>query len=236
MLIPHGFVIAIDGPVASGKGTVAAALAEKLGGFFMNTGGMYRAVALYCINSGIDVNNEAEAKRVLPEANIDIRGGKIFLNDDDVTERITELDTSRGSSVVAVYGSVREALVAKQQEIGQRVITQNQIVIAEGRDAGTTIFPTAKLRMFLTAGVEVRARRRQIQEQASGKNRELSEIIEDIEIRDRRDKGRVLSPLSSDPGKDGYWILDNSEQNSEQTIETIVEKLKEEGLIEDDQN
>ena len=236
MLIPHGFSIAIDGPVASGKGTVAAALAEKLGGFFMNTGGMYRAVALYCINSEIDINNEAEVKRILPEINVDIRGGKILLNSDDVTERITEVDTSRGSSVVAVYGSVRKALVAKQQEIGQRFITQNQIVIAEGRDIGTAVFPNARFRMYLTASVEVRAKRRQAQEEASGKHRDLTEIIEDLEIRDKRDKGRALSPLSSDPGKDGYWVLDNSEQNSEQTIEVIAEKLKEEGLIEDDQN
>lgn len=229
--MPQGFSVAIDGPVASGKGTTATALADKLGGFFINTGGMYRAVALLCIEREIDLNDEVKVTSVLPEANIEVKDRKIFLNGNDVTERIKEPDTSDGSSVVAVYGSVREALVKKQQEIGKRIINQGQAVIAEGRDAGTKIFPEAALKIFLTASMEVRAKRRQDQEKAKGRVKELSEIIEDINIRDKRDKGRIIDPLSSDPKKDGYWVLDNSGQAPEQTAEVIMQELVKRGLF-----
>jgi len=231
--MPQGFSIAIDGPVASGKGTTAAALADKLGGFFINTGGMYRAVALFCIERGIDINNEAKVTSILPEVNIEVRDGKIFLNGSDVTERIKEPDTSDGSSVVAVYGSVREALVKKQQEIGKRVIDQGKVVVAEGRDAGTRIFPGAALKVFLTASMEVRAKRRQVQYLVKGIKKEIQDLIEEIRIRDQRDTGRIIDPLSSDPGKDGYLVLDNSNQTSEQTAEVIMQKLIKRGLIDD---
>jgi cytidylate kinase len=231
--MPQGFSIAIDGPVASGKGTTAAALADKLGGFFINTGGMYRAVALFCIERGIDINNEAKVTSILPEVNIEVRDGKIFLNGNDVTERIKEPDTSDGSSVVAVYGSVREALVKKQQEIGKRAIDQGKIVVAEGRDAGTRIFPGAALKVFLTASMEVRAKRRQVQYLVKGIKKEIQDLIEEIRIRDQRDTGRIIDPLSSDPGKDGYLVLDNSDQTSEQTAEVIMQKLIKRGLIDD---
>jgi cytidylate kinase len=231
--MPQGFSIAIDGPVASGKGTTAAALADKLGGFFINTGGMYRAVALFCIERRIDINNEAKVTSILPEVNIEVRDGKIFLNGSDVTERIKEPDTSDGSSVVAVYGSVREALVKKQQEIGKRVIDQGKVVVAEGRDAGTRIFPGAALKVFLTASMEVRAKRRQVQYLVKGIKKEIQDLIEEIRIRDQRDTGRIIDPLSSDPGKDGYLVLDNSNQTSEQTAEVIMQKLIKRGLIDD---
>ena len=234
--MPQGFSIAIDGPVASGKGTTATALADKLGGFFINTGGMYRAVALLCIKQGIDLNNEVKVTSVLPEASVEVKDSKIFLNGNDVTERIKEPDTSDGSSIVAVYRSVREALVKKQREIGQRVIDQGKAVIAEGRDAGTKIFPEAALKIFLTASMEIRAKRRQDQEKAKGRIREITELIEDIDIRDKRDKGRIIDPLSSDPKKDGYWVLDNSGQTPEQTAEVIMQELIKRGLIKDDQD
>jgi cytidylate kinase len=234
--MPQGFSIAIDGPVASGKGTTAAALADKLGGFFINTGGMYRAVALFCIERGIDVNDEVKVTNILPEVNIEVKDRKILLNGNDVTERIKEPDTSDGSSIVAVYGSVRVALVEKQREIGQKVVDQSKAVIAEGRDAGTKIFPEAALKIFLTASMEVRVKRRQAQEKAKGRVREISELVEDIEIRDKRDKGRIIDPLSSDPKRDGYWVLDNSGQTPEQTAEVIMRELVRKGLIKDDQN
>jgi cytidylate kinase len=169
----------------------------------------------------------------LPEVNIEVRDGKIFLNGNDVTERIKEPDTSDGSSVVAVYGSVREALVKKQQEIGKRAIDQGKIVVAEGRDAGTRIFPGAALKVFLTASMEVRAKRRQVQYLVKGIKKEIQDLIEEIRIRDQRDTGRIIDPLSSDPGKDGYLVLDNSDQTSEQTAEVIMQKLIKRGLIDD---
>jgi cytidylate kinase len=236
MLIPHGFSIAVDGPVAAGKGTVAATLAKRVGGFFMNTGGMYRAVALYCIEHGIDTeNNESGVSAILPQVNIDIRDGGIFLNDRDVTERIKALDTDRGSSVIAVYGTVRQALVKRQQEIGQAVINQGQIVVAEGRDAGTKIFPEAGIKIFLTASVEERAGRRQIQYAAKGIEKELPEIIAEIKERDERDSTREIDPLQLvDPEKAGYWVLDDSGQKPEQTVEIITQELERRGLVKND--
>jgi cytidylate kinase len=231
--MPQGFLIAIDGPVASGKGTTALALSNRLGGFFINTGGMYRAVALFCINKSVDINNEEEVTKVLSEANIEAGNGKIFLNGEDVTERIKESDTSEGSSVVAVYGSVRETMVKKQQEIGQRAINGGQMVIAEGRDVGTRVFPRAAFKVFLTASVEVRAKRRQFQYRAKGIRKEMQDLIEEIIARDQRDTGRTIDPLSSDPEKDGYLVLDNSDQTPEQTAEVIMQDLTERGLIDD---
>ncbi len=232
--MPQGFSIAIDGPVASGKGTTAAALADKLGGFFINTGGMYRTVALLCIERGIDINNEAAVTGILPDVNIEVRDGKIFLNGKDVTERITREDTSNGSSMVGVYGSVRKALVRKQQEIGKGVIDHGQIVVAEGRDAGTRIFPEASMKIFLTANTKVRARRRQTQYEAKGIKKELPELIEEIKERDDRDSHREIDPLQiADPEKAGYWVLDNSNQTPEQTAEVIMRELIKRGLIND---
>lgn len=233
--MPQGFTIAIDGPVASGKGTVARALAEKLNGFFMNTGGMYRAVALYCISHGINIDNEAEVTRILPKVNIEIRDRNVFLNNEDITERIKKPDTADGSSKVGVYGGVREALAKRQQEIGKEVISQEQIVIAEGRDVATKVFPEAGLKIFLTASIEERARRRQIQYRAKGIEKELPELIAEIKERDDRDSTREINPLQLvDPEKAGYWVLDNSGQTPEQTVEIITQELERRGLVKDD--
>lgn len=232
--MPQGFFIAIDGPVASGKGTVARVLAERLNGFFMNTGGMYRAVALHCIKNGVSTKDEAGVTRILPEVNVEIRDGAIFLNNEDVTERIKQPDTSDGSSEVGVYKAVREALVKKQQEIGKAVIDKGQIVVAEGRDVATRIFPDAALKIFLTASPEVRAKRRQAQYEVKGEHKELAEMLEDTRVRDERDSTREIDPLAlNDPEGAGYWKVDDSDEEVEQTVERIVAKLIERGLIDD---
>lgn len=236
MLIPHGFAIALDGPTAAGKGTVAAALAKRLNGFFMNTGGMYRAVALYCIEHGIEtVNNEIGVARILSEVNIDIKDGGIILNGNDVTERIKAPDTSDGSSKVAVYREVRKALVRRQQEIGQRIIDHDQIVVAEGRDAATKIFPEAGLKVFLNASLGERARRRQLQYREKGIEKGLLEIEAEISKRDDRDSNREIDPLQlKDPEKVGYWVVDDSNETPAETVERIFMELVRRGLVKDD--
>ncbi len=228
--MPQGFSIAIDGPVASGKGTLATALAQKLGGFYINTGAMYRSVALLCLERGIDINNESEVIRVLPDINVEFNDSKVLLNGNDITERITRPDTTHGSSIVAVYGSVRADLAKKQQQIAQNAIDKGQVVIAEGRDTGTKVFPNAPIKIFLTARPEIRALRRAVQYQEKGIKKDAHEVLVDLKIRDERDINRAIDPLPSNPSQLGYFILDNSDQAEEETVDSIMTELKRRGL------
>src|SRR3990167_10823276 len=128
-----GFVIAIDGSVASGKGTLSILLAEKLSGFYLYTGAMYRSIALLCLEKGIDVNKPEEVEKILPQANFEFKDRKVFLNGRDVTEKIKEPDVASTGSVVATYTVVRKDLVKKQQEIAKKAIDEGRAVVAEGR-------------------------------------------------------------------------------------------------------
>jgi len=228
-----GFSIAIDGPIASGKSTVATALADELEGLFMSTGNMYRAVALLCLEKNLDINNEKDVEKVLPNINVDYAGKNFFLNGIDITDRIRLPDISHGSSVVAVYAKVRNDLVAKQQQIANRYISHGKIVIADGRDTGTRVIPDAFLKIFLTATPAIRAERSLERYKTGGVNKTLEDVIEEIKLRDERDINRKIDPLPSRPEKMGYWILDDSGQTKEQTINAIIKKLKERGLIND---
>lgn len=231
--MPHGFSIAIDGPVASGKGTLATVLAQRLDGFFMNTGAMYRCVALLCIEGGLAFDSEEQVRKVLPGANIALESGRVLLNENDVTERIQGQDVSHGSSVIAVYGRVRENLVKRQQEIARKKTAKGLIVISEGRDTGTKVFPEASLKIFLTANIDTRAKRRLEQYREKGIEKSLEEVREEIRIRDERDTNRKIDPLVSDPEARGYWVLDNSEQTEEESVEAILGELKKRGLVND---
>src|SRR5258708_4281955 len=142
-----GFVIAIDGPVASGKGTIAAKLAHELHGFYLYTGAMYRSTALLCIEKELNLNNENEVESVLPDLNVDFENNNIFLNGRDVTNRLKEPDCAQGASLVGIFPNVRSRVVKKLQEVSQKAIDEGKIVITEGRDTGTVIFPTAKLKI-----------------------------------------------------------------------------------------
>ncbi len=228
-----GFSIAIDGPVASGKGTIAAALTDRLGGFFINTGAMYRTVALLCLEHRIDINSENEVSKVLPQVNVDFKDKKFFLNGIDVTERLARPDVSKASSVVAIYGSVREDLVKKQHRLAEDLLGEGKIVIAEGRDTGTRVIPKASLKVFLTAGLEVRVKRRRKQYREKGIKESMEAIKADTKTRDERDLGRNIDPLPSNPSELGYWVLDNSNQTEEETIDAIINELKRRGLIND---
>ena len=229
--MPKGFVIAIDGPVASGKGTIAQKLAKKLHGFDLYTGAMYRCVALLCINKGLDLENESAVESVLSDLNAEFNNGKVLLNGQDVTERIKEQDAASGASVVGVFPRVRESLAHKQQQIAKRATDKGLIVVAEGRDMGTTVFPDAPFKIYLTARPEVRAKRRMEQFIDSGKDLE-GELVE-LKTRDKRDTERVASPLASSPEDLGYFVLDNSDMNEEQALDAINKELGKRKLIND---
>lgn len=220
--------MAIDGPVASGKGTIAKKLSRDLQGFYLYTGAMYRIVALACLEKNIDLHNEAQVIAELPTIAIRFEGEKVFFNDRDVTERIKEEDAANGSSVVAAYPKVREQMVALQQHIAQEAINQGKLVISEGRDTGTKVFPNADIKIYLTATDEVRAKRRVAQFQEQGKEVSFTQVLQDLKERDRRDKERITDPLPSNPEELDYFVVDNSEENEEQRILT---ELKRRGLV-----
>ncbi len=219
----RGFVIAIDGPVASGKGTLAKKLSKELNGFYLYTGAMFRCVALRCIETKLDMENESEVEAVLPDLDIRFEQERVLLNGRDVTNRINEPDAASGASVVGVYEKVRETLLYKQQQIAEKEIESGKIVIAEGRDTGTVVFPDASLKVYLTAKPEVRAKRRM--EQYIKEDKDLSKELEELKTRDERDKERVVSPLPARPEALDYFVLDNSEMSEGETLSAIKNEM-----------
>lgn len=219
--------IAIDGPVAAGKGTIAKLLSAKLQGFNLNTGAMYRCVALYCLEHNVSMQKPNDVIAVLPHITIDLEDEKVFLNGKDVTEDVKKREVSQFSAKVAAIGTVREAMVKRQQEIGLKKMQKGMAVVAEGRDAATKIFPDAPLKIFLTARPEIRAKRRY--EQMGGKNNHtitFEQILADTNERDRRDYERKVDPLVKNPEEYGYIILDNSDLGEEETVNTVLHAWK----------
>lgn len=228
--MPQGFAIAIDGPVASGKGTIAQRLAEELQGFYLSSGGMYRSVALACLTNGIDVTDPEQVIGILGRLKIQIdEDHRIILNDQDVTERITEPDIASAASIIGVIAHVRKVLLKIIQEIAKEKIEKGKIVIAEGRDMGTAVFPEAALKIYLTAKPEVRAQRRLAQYEIQ--NSDLEEMLQSVKERDTRDVERKASPLAMNPEEHGYVIIDNSTMTVEETVDAIKKKLQKKNLI-----
>jgi cytidylate kinase len=221
-----GFVIAIDGPVAAGKGTISPLLAKNLNGFYLYTGAMYRCLALLCIKRGIDTKDENAVVNILPEFRINVSDNKVFLNGEDVTQRIKEEDVAMASSKVAVIKKVREEMVSIQRGIANKLIDEGKIVIAEGRDTATRVFPNAKLKIFLTATPEVRAKRRRLQIEERGEKAEFENVLKDVKLRDEHDSDREIDPLVKTPQAFGYFVLNDSEMSEEETIKTIIKEVE----------
>jgi cytidylate kinase len=231
--VKKGFIIAIDGPLASGKGTIAKRLATVLHGVDLYTGAMYRGLALFCLEHTIDMHDASLVIEQLPKITFRYRDDKIFLNDVDVTQKIQEPDPAAGSSVVGAITEVRRDFVKRQRAIGLEKMQGGTIVIVEGRDIGTVVFPDAALRLYLTASEDIRAKRRLAQYQAQDASWTFEKVLESIQERDARDKGRETDPLASNPEELGYTVLDNSDLDEEQTIDKIISMLKERNLLND---
>lgn len=227
----HGFTIAIDGPVASGKGTIAPLLSKRINGFHLYTGATYRALAVYGIEQGVDLTDSKAVQTLLSEIHIDLTHGKVILNGKDITERIKKEDASNGSSIVGVIPEVRHAMVKRQQEIAKDALEKGKIVIAEGRDTAIKVFPQAEFKLFLTASPKERARRRLLQLQNRGENVTYEEVFEDTLARDKRDCERETDPLVKDPQNHGYFVLDSTNLTEEQTIDTILMELERRKLL-----
>ena len=226
-----GFIIAIDGPLASGKGTIAKKLAHLLHGIDLYTGAMYRCVALFCMSNGISLQNTTEVIAQLPRIKIVYKKERILLNNVDVTETIQDGAIAEGASMVGVIPQVRHELLQRQQEFGREEMAQGKIVVVEGRDIGTAVFPDAAFKIYLTASEFVRAKRRLVQYQNHGEESVLEEVREQIRIRDKRDSEREVDPLTTDPKKQGYFVLDNSDKTEEETLDALLTELKRRNLI-----
>jgi len=208
-------VIAIDGPTASGKGTVACLVAEKLGFHYLDSGALYRLVALASEKQRIDLQNGPELGLLVPKLLISFKNGQIFLDSEDVTEAIRTENIGLRASTVAVHPEVRSALVGLQ-----RGFRQSPGLVADGRDMASVIFPDAVLKVFLTATAAARAERRHKQLIAKGISAKLSDLLQDLQERDARDSSRGTAPLLV---ADGAKVLETSELSIDQTVKTVLD-------------
>ena len=208
-------VITIDGPTASGKGTVAARVAQKLGFHYLDSGALYRLCAYKALKEEIDLANEAHLAKTAQALSPVFEGGKIFLDEEDVTDKIRAEAVGVAASKVAALPRVREALLDVQKR-SRRLPG----LVADGRDMGSVIFPDAPLKVFLTASAQARAQRRFNQLKEKGIVANIDTLTRDLEERDRRDMQRAVSPLA--PAKDAK-ILDSSNLTIEETVGQVLQ-------------
>ena len=213
-------VVAIDGFSSCGKSTMAKALAKYAGYTYVDTGAMYRAVALYAINNNIidadniDENALKEALNVIKISFKTVDGVQhTILNNEDVESRIRTLEVANGASRVSAIGFVRRALVALQQEMGK-----DGGIVMDGRDIGTVVFPNAELKVFVTATAEVRAQRRYDELKTKGEEQPYADVLANVQERDYRDTHRAESPLRQ---ADDALLLDNSNMTRDEQFELL---------------
>jgi len=220
-------IIAIDGHSSCGKSTIAKALAAKLGYIFIDSGAMYRAVTLFALRHNLIVDGEVDREELIAALsqikiefryNEELKKSDVFLNGENVEEEIRQLPVSQNVSPVATIAEVRAAMVRLQKELGK-----NKGIVMDGRDIGTVVFPEAELKFFVTASAEIRARRRFDELIAKGENISYSEILKNVEERDRIDSTRKASPLRK---ADDALVLDNSDLTREEQMEWIIEKVE----------
>lgn len=191
-MVSKRLIIAIDGPSGAGKGTVARAVAARLGYRHVDTGAMYRAVAWKALRDGVDLANEEAVAGVGEHASFDLEQGRTVIDGHDVASAIRTPDIDRASAIVARHAAVRRTLVARQRAMGER-----GGVVMEGRDIGTVVFPQAELKIYLDASPEERARRRAADPaHASSKSAQLSDVATALAERDKSDSTRAVSPLA----------------------------------------
>jgi len=208
-------VIAIDGPTASGKGTVASLVAEKLGFHYLDSGALYRLVALASEKRSIDAKNGPALGLLVPKLLILFKNGQISLDGEDVTDAIRTESIGLRASTVAVHPEVRSALVGLQ-----RSFRQPPGLVADGRDMASVIFPDAVLKVFLTATAAARAERRYKQLIAKGISAKLSDLLQDLQERDARDSSRGTAPLLV---ADGAKVLETSDLSIDQAVKTVLD-------------
>ncbi|SCK19653.1 (d)CMP kinase [Vogesella sp. LIG4] len=207
-------VITIDGPSASGKGTVAALVADKLGFHYLDSGALYRLTALYALREGVSWEDAQGVARLAAQLPAAFRDGKVWLDGNDVSAAIRAEDIGMGASKVAALPEVRAALLERQ-----RAFLTPPGLVADGRDMGSVVFPRAELKVFLTASAAVRAERRYKQLIAKGESANLVQIQLDISERDARDAARTVAPLRQEPDA---RLLDTSALTIDQAVDQVL--------------
>ncbi len=217
------FVIAIDGFSSCGKSTVAKALAKELNFVFIDSGAMYRAVTLFFLRNQIDLTDHAAVVQALSDIHIDFVPNElqteIHLNGEDISDEIRQMFVSDMVSEVAALKEVRQAMVAQQQKLGAR-----RNIVMDGRDIGTTVFPDADLKIFMTADPQVRAERRFLELTSKGEKTSMEEVVANLSHRDHIDSTREESPLRQ---AEDALILDNSSLTQEDQLSFVIQKYQE---------
>ena len=208
-------VIAIDGPSASGKGTVAQRVANILGYHYLDSGAIYRIAALAALRRGIQWQDETALADMASHLDIRFAAGEIYLDGDLITEAVRTEEISRGASEVAVHSALRAALLDLQKNFRQA-----PGLVADGRDMATVVFPDAATKIFLTASAEVRAERRYKQLMEKGIRANLAEILQDLQARDARDSQRSVAPLQK---SESARLLETSDLSIDQAVNAILE-------------
>lgn len=215
-----GFKLAIDGPAGSGKSTISALIAHRLGWTHIDTGAMYRAVTLKAIELGIDLEDES-AYQFLESIVIHYDADRIYIDNRDVTSEIRSSAVTSNVSLVSSFPYVRKKLVDLQKHAAMK-----GNIVMDGRDIGTVVLPQADLKIFLVADVKERAKRRHKEHLKKGKQASLNRLIEEIETRDKKDSTRKASPLKK---ADDAIIIDTTTLTIDQVVEKIVDLTRSEG-------
>ena len=217
-------IIAIDGPAAAGKSTVAKRVAKQLNITYIDTGAMYRAFTLYVINKGINPENQAESEACIPDVHIELKPtGEIFLNDQDVSNEIREPHVSSQVSYIASYKAIRLALVELQRKMAEK-----QSVVMDGRDIGTFVLPQANVKIYQIASVETRAVRRYEENLEKGIQTSLESVEEELRKRDYIDSHREFAPLK--PAPDSV-LIDTSFMKVDEVVHRILEIVEKKRIV-----
>lgn len=216
-------IVAIDGPAGSGKGTLAKMVADKLNFQYVDTGAMYRCVALKMLEQNIKMEDTDKIKEILKNIKIDLEGTKVFLNGQDVSKEIRTVEVANFVSPVSTIDFIREKMVDWQRELAK-----DKDIVMEGRDIGTVVFPNADVKIYLDASPEVRANRRVRQNKENGIESSYEQILKDIMERDTRDMSRAISPLKK---ADDAIVVDTSDTddcniNAERLVKVIQDNYK----------
>ena len=215
--------IAIDGPAGAGKSSISKVVANELGYLYIDTGAMYRGVTWAVLDSNVDVNNQKEVEALLPSLDLTLEptasACKVFVKGQDVTDLIRQQQINENVSTIASYKGVREYLVERQQ-----AMAAVGGVILDGRDIGSVVLPDAELKIYLTASVDARAKRRWLEVQGTSNEQPLEDIKKNVESRDEMDKNRDESPLVC---VEDAIIVDSSNMTFDETVEHILHLVQE---------
>ena len=211
--------IAIDGPAGAGKSTIAKIVAKNLGYIYVDTGAMFRSMALACIRAGVDIHDEQAVCKEIADVDVTLKYENdmqvVYLNGENVNGYIRTEEVGNATSVIAVYPKVREKLLILQRELAEK-----ENVVMDGRDIGSTVLPNADTKIFLTASSYVRAKRRALELEQRGEKCDIEKVQKDIEERDERDSNREVSPLVQAPDA---VLVDASDLSIDEVVTKIME-------------